>query len=168
MWNPKQVQILIMNSQWTVFSLPLAQTSAVKLFINPHLPVFFPGFSYTGLCPLKGSHVIAATAKSLQSCPTPCDPIDGSPPGFSVPGILQARILEWVAISFSGGSLIQYIYCSGPLSCHNQWNKIGNWQLLEAKGNACVIHRIFRFFLTFCCTDFSKFPRSLALYGNRF
>ena len=43
----------------------------------------------------------AAAAKSLQSCPTLCDPRDGSPPGFPVPGILQARILEWVAISFS-------------------------------------------------------------------
>ena len=42
-----------------------------------------------------------ATAKSLQLCPTLCDHIDGSPPGSSVPGILQARILEWVAISFS-------------------------------------------------------------------
>ena len=42
-----------------------------------------------------------AAAKSLQSCPTPCDPIDGSPPGSPVPGILQARTLEWVAISFS-------------------------------------------------------------------
>jgi len=39
--------------------------------------------------------------KSLQSCPTLCDPIDGSPPGSPVPGILQARTLEWVAISFS-------------------------------------------------------------------
>ena len=45
--------------------------------------------------------VAAAAAKSLQSCPTLCDPIDGSPPGFPVPGILQARTLEWVAISFS-------------------------------------------------------------------
>ena len=43
----------------------------------------------------------AAAAKSLQSCPTLCDPIDGSSPGSPVPGILQARILEWVAISFS-------------------------------------------------------------------
>ena len=43
----------------------------------------------------------AAAAKSLQSCLTLCDPIDSSPPGSSVPGILQARILEWVAISFS-------------------------------------------------------------------
>ena len=42
-----------------------------------------------------------AAAKSLQSCPTLCDPIDGSPPGSPVPGILQAGILEWVAISFS-------------------------------------------------------------------
>ena len=44
---------------------------------------------------------IFAAAKSLQSCPTLCDPRDGSPPGFPVPGILQARTLEWVAISFS-------------------------------------------------------------------
>ena len=42
-----------------------------------------------------------ATAKSLQSCPTLCDPIDGSPPGSAIPGILQARTLEWVTISFS-------------------------------------------------------------------
>ena len=45
--------------------------------------------------------VAAAAAKSLQSCPTLCDPIDGSPPGSPIPGILQARTLEWVAISFS-------------------------------------------------------------------
>ena len=44
---------------------------------------------------------VAAAAKSLQSCPTLCDPIDGSPLGSPVPGILQARTLEWVAISFS-------------------------------------------------------------------
>ena len=43
----------------------------------------------------------AAAAKSLQSCPTLCDPIDGSPPGSPVPGILQTRTLEWVDISFS-------------------------------------------------------------------
>ena len=43
----------------------------------------------------------AAAAKWLQSCPTLCDPIDGSPPGSAIPGILQARRLEWVAISFS-------------------------------------------------------------------
>ena len=47
------------------------------------------------------STAAAAAAKSLQSCPTLCDPIDGSPPGSPVPGILQARTLEWVAISFS-------------------------------------------------------------------
>ena len=47
------------------------------------------------------SKAAAAAAKSLQSCPTLCDPIDGSPPGSPIPGILQARTLEWVAISFS-------------------------------------------------------------------
>ena len=50
---------------------------------------------------LRPHGLYAATAKSLQSCPTLCDPIDGSPPGSPVPGILQARTLEWVAISFS-------------------------------------------------------------------
>ena len=43
----------------------------------------------------------AAAAKSLQSCPTLCNPIDGSPPGSPIPGILQARTLQWAAISFS-------------------------------------------------------------------
>ena len=46
-----------------------------------------------------GCPAAAAAAKSLQSCPTLCDPIDGSPPGSAVPGILQARTLEWVATS---------------------------------------------------------------------
>ena len=49
----------------------------------------------------NGGGGAAAAAKSLQSCPTLCDPRDGSPPGSPVPGILQARTLEWVAISFS-------------------------------------------------------------------
>ena len=48
-----------------------------------------------------GSPAAAAAAASLQSCPTLCDPINGSPPGSSIPGILQARTLEWAAISFS-------------------------------------------------------------------
>ena len=54
--------------------------------------------------PLSHQGSPAAAAKSLQSCPTLCDPIDGSPPGSAVPGILQARTLEWAAISFSKGS----------------------------------------------------------------
>ena len=49
----------------------------------------------------KGYAAAAAAAKSLQSCPTLCDPIDGSPLGSAIPGTLQARTLEWVAISFS-------------------------------------------------------------------
>ena len=53
--------------------------------------------------PLKEGQfkTLAAAAKSLQSCLTLCDPMDGSPPGSPIPGILQARTLEWVAISFS-------------------------------------------------------------------
>ena len=66
-----------------------------------------PGTGKPGGLPSMESHTVmtgaaaAAAAKSLQSCPTLCEPIDGSPPGSAVPGILQARILEWVAISFS-------------------------------------------------------------------
>ena len=54
-------------------------------------------FSLSGIMPTAA----IAAAKSLQSCLTLCDPIDGSPPSSPVPGILQARTLEWVAISFS-------------------------------------------------------------------
>jgi len=59
-------------------------------------------YSETGdLTKAHTSAAAAAAAKSLQSCPTLCDPIDGSPAGSTIPGILQARTLEWVAISFS-------------------------------------------------------------------
>ena len=61
----------------------------------------------------------AAAAKWLQSCPTLCDPIDGSPPGSPVPGIFQARVLEWGAIAFSVE--ISYVDLNLPskLSCSN-------------------------------------------------
>ena len=62
--------------------------SAVRRWIRPGKLMYY-------------SSDYAAAAKSLQSCPTLCDPSDGSPPGSPVPGILQARTLEWVAISFS-------------------------------------------------------------------
>ena len=71
----------------------LVLTSLLHYFI---LFFFFFSFSLVYQC-----LAAAAAAKSLQSCPTLCDPIDGSPPGSPVPGILQARTLEWVSISFS-------------------------------------------------------------------
>ena len=55
---------------------------------------------WSGVCHIQW-YAAAAAAKSLQSCPTLCDPRDSSPPGSPIPGILQARTLEWVAISFS-------------------------------------------------------------------
>ena len=68
----------------------------------PHKCCVFWLFSWIILVFLSGRIALAAAAaKSLQSCPTLCDPRDGSPPGSPVPGILQARTLEWVAISFS-------------------------------------------------------------------
>ena len=64
------------------------------------LPAVLP-IPISTCCSYHYAAAAAAAAKSLQSCPTLCDPIDGSPPGSAVPGILQARTLEWVAISFS-------------------------------------------------------------------
>ena len=80
---------------WHLFWLPLPITHIQHFSKNYHV---FPWNTFLHLL----VHSAAATAaKSLQSCPTPCDSIDGSPPGSPIPGILQARTLEWVAISFS-------------------------------------------------------------------
>ena len=59
--------------------------------------------------PMGEDSAAATAAKSLQSCPTLCDPIDGSRPGSAVPGILQARVLEWVAIAFSLNNTLEGI-----------------------------------------------------------
>ena len=70
----------------------------MSYIINRHTP-YLDVQSLDGVLQFFFSAAVAA--KSLQSCPTLCDPIDGSPPGSPIPGILQARTLEWVAISFS-------------------------------------------------------------------
>ena len=79
--------------RWTIPADPYLQYKCVSK-INVSLsckPLHFGVFSY-----IHFKQLPAAAAKSLQSCPTLCDPIDGSPPGSPVPGILQARTLEWV------------------------------------------------------------------------
>ena len=81
------------SRDWTQVFLCLLQWQAGFSFF------FFLTTVLSGKPPMYPA--AAAAAKSLQSCPTLCDPIDGSPPGSAVPGILQARTLEWVAISFS-------------------------------------------------------------------
>ena len=90
------------------------------LIQNAHLP-YDPEILLLGTA-------AAAAAESLQSCPTLCDPIGGSPPGSPVPGILQARTLEWVAISFSNAwkwkvkvrSLSRVRLCATPWSAAYQ------------------------------------------------
>ena len=77
----------------TDFFLCLFTSSSLYVSLCPH-----SFFTRTAVILNAG---LPAAAKSLQSCPTLCDPKDGSPPGSPVPGILQARTLEWVAISFS-------------------------------------------------------------------
>ena len=91
-FNPFLLLFLLLFRQSRTWPLgaPSTQTAKCRTYmcvgINGHTPV---------------SIFTSAAAKSLQSCPTLCDPKDGSPPGSPIPGILQARTLEWVAISFS-------------------------------------------------------------------
>ena len=77
-------------SSWSIKHYPLWLTIETSVPFKRKLHPYPSGYDFN-----------AAAAKSLQSCPTLCDPIDGSPPGSPIPGILQARTLEWVAISFS-------------------------------------------------------------------
>ena len=97
-WNPlKEMWSPHKNSKkiFTLFVLviPFEDT----LFFKSHLRTRSKFYSWSSL----SCHAAAAAAKWLQSWPTLCDPIDGSPPGCPIPGILQARTLEWVASSFS-------------------------------------------------------------------
>ena len=86
-----KLKMNIMNFITTAASLVAQQESTCNAGDSSSIP---------GLRRFPGERKAAAAAKSLQSCSTLCDPIDGSPPGSPVPGILQARTLEWVAIFF--------------------------------------------------------------------
>ena len=91
-WDDTHVNHLLLGLGWRF--VPTAQV----ICWSPDLQCY--GFGGRDLRRYLGSDA-AAAAKSLQLCPTLCDPIDGSPPGSPILGILQARTLEWVAISFS-------------------------------------------------------------------
>ena len=82
-------------SIWKLISIEPSIIIMLGISCTMLLSVFVPKRDF------PGGSAAAAAAKSLQSCPTLCNPIDGSPPGSSIPVILQARTLEWVAISFS-------------------------------------------------------------------
>ena len=96
--QPFLIQLFLLK-----LALPWAPCHQIQMFGNyPRLRSLLPSRSQrkqtARLCIVSA---MLCYAKSLQSCPTLCDPIDGSPPGSPVPGILQARTMEWVAISFS-------------------------------------------------------------------
>ena len=87
------VSISVLGIGLLVFSIS-SWFSFGKLYFSKNL-------SISSKLSILFAYAAAAAAKSLQSCPILCDPIDGSPSGSPVPGILQARTLEWVAMSFS-------------------------------------------------------------------
>ena len=102
-WNAaRQASLSITNSLslLKVMSIKSVMPSNHLILCRPllFLPSIFPSIRVFSN---ESAAATAAAAKSLQSCPTLCDPIDGSPLGSPVPGILQARSLEWVAIFFS-------------------------------------------------------------------
>ena len=84
-----------MGGKWSHLCFPGCRPPGTSSCVSQSLQGTAGGCSQISFNPA------AAAAKSLQSCPTLCDPIDSSPPGSPIPGILQARTLEWVAISFS-------------------------------------------------------------------
>ena len=104
-WKQLNSHTCFCIQSWERFWLKLVK----KICPHTHICVWLEEESKDLSYPWKGHLLTSLTttllacllAKSLQSCPTLCDPIDGSPPGSPVPGILQARTLEWVAISFS-------------------------------------------------------------------
>ena len=133
-----------------MFLLPILCVSAEAIFVFGFHKLFFHYFSqireifikqpyllvtvkstytvslckFITICALKILLCTAAASKSLHSCPTLCDPIDGSPPGSPVPGVLQARTLEWVAISFSSAwkgevkvKLLNPVTLPDPMDC---------------------------------------------------
>ena len=91
-----------------------------------------PIFIYKDVFEPSYNDIAAAAPESLQLCLTPCDPIDGSPPGSSIPWILQARILEWVTISFSNACM----HAKSPQSCPTLCDP------MDSSPPGCSIHRI--------------------------
>ena len=103
-WASKSLSSLNPDNTWQSCDLnsEVSDSKALTFFSMPNcLSVLGMGDPDTHTHTHTRFSFAAAAAKSLQLCPTLCDPIDGSPPGSPVPGILQARTLEWVAISFS-------------------------------------------------------------------
>ena len=96
-WKHLTFKIMVLKSLTTNPIISVISGSVCGLVVLSMCPIFV--FCYMSCDFLMGA--AAAAAKPLQSCPTLCDPRDGSPPGSPIPGILQARTLEWVAISFS-------------------------------------------------------------------
>ena len=106
--------------------IPLPLNTVFPNLLFPRLLGSFVACPFSSLSLLKRVGLMsipaaaAAAAKSLQSCPTLCDPVDSSPPGSPVPGILQVRILEWVAISFSKARNEKWKW-SGPVVSDSSW-----------------------------------------------
>ena len=128
-------------------SRDLFEINAWKIF-HKHPVKMFIGFWYLGSDNYTNRST-TTTTKSLQSCPTLCDPTDGSPPGSAFPGILQARTLEWVAISFTNA----WTWSHSVVSDSSQSHRLRPTRLLHSwdfpgkstgVGCHCLLHQQIR------------------------
>ena len=100
-WNTNSLQIFVEHLPFYIILYCLFKINFYWIIVALQCCVILYCLSSVNNVTVFLCAAAAAAAKSLQSCPTLCDPIDGSPQGPAIPGILQARTLEWVAISFS-------------------------------------------------------------------
>ena len=110
-WHPREQNGKVLSVVWTSWE-GMKKQASLGLF-QPSRP--WPAFPFSespNVAVEEGVWTISAVVKSLQSCLTLCDPIDVSPPGSPIPGILQARTLELVAISFSGAAYRLWQSCA--------------------------------------------------------
>ena len=127
-------------SDMNLYNLPLCLSGELLLILQALLKMW-PLLGRLLECHQPELIAPAAAAKSLQSCPTLCDPRDDSPPGSPIPGILQARTLEWVAISFSNAwkwkvkvKLLSHlpVYYSNTNPMFSEWfSPLYSWQSHE-------------------------------------
>ena len=151
------IDFFITHLYWLVWHSLLNENLASILLQQYLHNIILTSYGNFSKCDMPAA---AAAAKSLQSCPTLCDPIDGSPPGSAIPGILQARTLEWAAISFSnawkwkvkvkGESEIAQLcpILSDPMDCsfpgsfiHGIFQaRVLEWGPIAFSGYACYLH----------------------------
>ena len=153
-----------MNDFLLLYEVELPIKEAVESQINTINSKCFLWVLWLVMVQQRLTENAAATAKSLQSCLTPCNPIDCSPPGSTVPGILQARTLEWVAISFSNAwkwKVKVKLLSHGDIKANGSWQESvvsRKFPFTRPTEKPCCKHWFyFEYPKSLCCFDYKDF-----------